>query len=69
MKINCLSCGFSIVLDEAYSDYEGPVKCFTCSAIFDVKLEQGCIKSVKFLKSMDNSAARLSDRGIMRYEQ
>lgn len=32
MKINCLSCGFKVDLDEdAYADYEGQVKCYTCS--------------------------------------
>ncbi len=50
MKINCLSCGHTIDLDETYSDYEGQVKCYTCSALLEVKLEESLIKSVKFLK-------------------
>jgi DNA-directed RNA polymerase subunit RPC12/RpoP len=50
MKINCLSCGHTIELDEAYSDYEGQVKCCTCSALLEVKLEESLIKSVKVLK-------------------
>jgi len=49
MKINCLSCGHGIELDEAYSDYEGQVKCNTCSALLEVKFEESLIKSVKFL--------------------
>jgi DNA-directed RNA polymerase subunit RPC12/RpoP len=56
MKINCLSCGHGIELDEAYSDYEGQVKCSTCSALLEVKLEEGLVKSVKFLK-LTRSAA------------
>jgi len=57
MKINCLSCGHSLELDEeSYSDYEGQVKCYTCSALLEVKLEEGRIKSVKFLK-LTRSAA------------
>jgi hypothetical protein len=60
MKINCLSCGHSIELDEAYSDYEGQIKCFVkcyaCSALLEVKLEGDLIKSVKFLKLARSAA-------------
>jgi len=59
MKINCLSCGHTIELDEAYSDYEGQVKCYTCSALLEVKLEENLVKSVKFLK-----LTRSADGGI-----
>lgn len=51
MKINCLSCGHTIDLDDAYSDYEGQVKCYTCSALLEVKLEDCSIKAVKFIKT------------------
>lgn len=51
MKVNCLSCGHDVDLDEAYDDYEGPVKCFACRAILQVKTEQGHIKHVGFSKS------------------
>ena len=48
MKINCLSCGHNLNLeDDTYSDYEGAVKCFACGAILEVKLVEGCVKSVK----------------------
>jgi len=50
MKINCLSCGHTVDLDETYSDYEGQVKCFTCNALLEVKLEEGLIKAVKLVK-------------------
>ena len=50
MKINCLSCGHTIDLDETYSDYEGQVKCYACSALLEIKLEESLVKSVKFLK-------------------
>ena len=33
----------------AYSDYEGQIKCYTCSALLEVKLEEGLIKSLQFL--------------------
>ena len=56
MKINCLSCGHSIGLDETYSDYEGQVKCYACSALLEIKLEGSLIKSVKFLKRSRSAA-------------
>ena len=49
IKINCLSCGHTLDLDETYSDYEGQVKCYACSAMLEVKLEESLIKSVKFI--------------------
>lgn len=66
MKINCVSCGHKVELDDAYSDYEGQIKCFACSALLEVKTEQGSIKSVKFLKIMsrpsDEEAFGRTDR-------
>ena len=59
MNIRCLSCGHTIDLDDAYSDYEGQVTCYTCSALLEIKLEEGLIKSVKFLK-----LTRSADDGI-----
>lgn len=56
MKINCLSCGHNVSLDDAYSDYEGKIKCFACSAVLEIKLDQGNIKSVKILKSARNES-------------
>ena len=50
MKINCLSCGHTLELDEAYSDYEGGVKCYTCNTLLEIKLEEGQIKFVKFFE-------------------
>ena len=47
MRINCLGCGFKVDLDDAYDDYEGPVKCFTCEAILEICTEQGCLKAIK----------------------
>lgn len=57
MKINCLACGHKVELDDAYGDYEGPVKCFVCSALLEVKTEQGNIKSVNFLKITQHLSA------------
>ncbi len=50
MNIRCLSCGHTIDLDDAYSDYDGQIKCYTCSALLEIKLEESLVKSVKFLR-------------------
>ena len=47
MNIRCLSCGHTIDLDSAYSDYEGQIRCYTCNALLEVKLSDSLIKSVK----------------------
>ena len=51
MKINCLSCGFHIDLDDAYSDYEVQIKCYTCKTILEIKAENGMLKMVKLADS------------------
>lgn len=51
MKINCLSCGHKMDLDEAYSDYDGQIKCFICAAVLRVRTEEGRLKSVKIVSS------------------
>ncbi len=50
MKVNCLSCGHNIELDEAYSDgYEGEIKCFGCEARLEIRTEQNALRSVRLL--------------------
>jgi len=41
MKINCLSCGFKIDLDNAYDDYTGQIKCYTCGSLMQIKTVEG----------------------------
>ncbi len=47
MKINCVSCGHKLDLDDAYDDYAGQVKCFACGALLEIQLEAGKPKSIK----------------------
>jgi len=56
MKINCLSCGHTVDLDDAYSDYEGQIKCYTCNALLEVKLSDSLIKSVKLYRQTGSAA-------------
>lgn len=46
MKINCVSCGHNMMLDDAYDDFEGLVKCYVCGALLHVKTCEGKIKTV-----------------------
>ena len=47
MRVNCLGCGHRLDLDDAYDDYEGPVKCFACRATLEIRTEQGSIRAIK----------------------
>ena len=49
MKIRCLACGHSMDLAEAYEDYEGQIKCWGCTGVLDVKLQEGKLRSMKFV--------------------
>ena len=51
LRLNCISCGHSIALHEdVYLDYEGQIKCNACSAILSVKMEDGKLKSMDFVR-------------------
>ncbi len=50
MKINCLSCGHNIDLDDAYAEhYEGEIKCYGCNAALEIRTEQSAIRCVRLL--------------------
>lgn len=50
MKINCLSCGHNIDLDDAYAEhYEGEIKCYACNAALEIRTEQSAIRCVRLL--------------------
>ena len=46
MNFRCLSCGHTIVLDDAYSDYEGQIKCLKCNSLLEIRLSNSLLKSV-----------------------
>ncbi len=58
MKINCLSCGHKVELDDAYDDFEGQVKCLPCSAILEIKTENGKLKKVRVAPRPNHPLAR-----------
>jgi len=52
MKINCLSCGHNIDLDDAYGDhYEGEIKCFGCGSSLELRTEQQAVRWVRIAGS------------------
>ena len=47
MKVDCIACGYEINLDhKIFDDYMGPIKCFVCGAMMEVKTEQGLMCSL-----------------------
>lgn len=47
MKINCIACGHNFDVDEAYDDYEGPVRCWVCGTLLEIKTEEGSIRRMR----------------------
>jgi len=64
MKINCLACGHNVDLDDVYDDFEGQVKCFACTALLEIKTEEGKLKSVQFVKLVPRPGVRGKDAAI-----
>jgi hypothetical protein len=48
MKINCITCGHKVDLDDAYDDYQGPIRCLVCSAMLEIMTQEGRLRSVRF---------------------
>lgn len=63
MKINCVSCGHKIDLDDIYDAYEGPIKCFVCSKLLEIKTEEGNLKAIRILPS-PSVGERFEDRRL-----
>ncbi len=56
MKIKCISCGRDVNLDHrVFEDYEGPVKCFSCSTMMEMKTMRGSVDSLSFLRGIDQT--------------
>jgi hypothetical protein len=57
MKINCLSCGFKVDLDDTYDDFEGPIKCL-CGALLEIRTEDGMLKGIRMAEPLSRSVPR-----------
>lgn len=49
MKLNCLGCGNTINLSEAYESYSGQIKCNGCCAILKVKMQDARLVEMEFV--------------------
>lgn len=57
MRINCLSCGHKVELDDAYDDFEGLVKCL-CGTMLEIRTEEGKLKAIKMVEPSTSAASR-----------
>jgi hypothetical protein len=56
MKIKCICCGREVNLDHrVFEDYEGPVKCFSCSTMMEMKTIRGFVDSLSFHQRLEQS--------------
>jgi hypothetical protein len=55
MKVNCLCCGHTVDLRDAYDDYEGLVKCFACGGLLTIRTREGQIKWVEPAGNAENT--------------
>ena len=62
IKLNCLGCGHSMELGDAYEDYEGEVRCWGCGAALDVVLCEGKLRSMRM---NDGTLANQKDAGSL----
>jgi predicted nucleic acid-binding Zn ribbon protein len=66
-RIKCIACGQEVNLDHVvFQNYEGPVKCFSCGAMMEVKTTRGTVDHVIVLEGagiyMQKSAGRAESR-------
>jgi|SRR5208282_4337423 len=70
MKINCLSCGHNIDLDDAYAEhYEGEIKCYGCNAALEIRTEQSAIRCVRLLSGPTAGTVSAEAYGQARAEE
>jgi len=63
MKINCLSRGRKVDLDQVSDNSESEVKCFACDVALHIMAEQGRLKSGGMSLSLDPEALDGSNGG------
>jgi hypothetical protein len=62
MRIDCVSCGYEINLDHrVFDDYAGPIKCYCCGAMMEVRTKQGVMQS---LMPLENHGPGIGEKGL-----
>ena len=47
MWIKCTNCGSEVSLEhEVFNDYQGPVKCFSCGMMIEIRTSGGILDSI-----------------------
>jgi ribosomal protein S27E len=70
MRVKCISCGQELNLDHGiFEDYSGPVKCFSCSTMMEVKSTGGEVYSINPLAVFETkgSSVSLTEKQIQKY--
>jgi len=63
MKIKCIRCSGEVNLDhKIFQNYAGPVKCFRCGAMMDIKTEQGSVSLLAPSRPEDKEPKRKVSR-------
>ncbi len=57
MNVNCLSCGHSLDLRDAYDNYEGQVRCYICGGLLTLHSEDGEVKSASMSQCPQETVA------------
>jgi ribosomal protein S27E len=61
MRVKCISCGNELNLDHwVFEDYSGPVICFSCSAMMEVKTNGGEVYSINPLAVYERKRSSVS---------
>ena len=50
MIINCIACGHTVELADSYDDYEGPVRCWVCGTLLEIKAQDGSLRRMGLFK-------------------
>ena len=59
MKITCVCCAREINLDhKVFENYAGPIKCFRCGSLMQVRTEEGSVSSLVLSPHEDEQPAR-----------
>jgi ribosomal protein S27E len=70
MKMPCIGCSREVNLDHViFQNYEGPVKCFSCGAMMEVRTTEGMVHSVAPLGETAACRENVVPAGNFRHDQ
>lgn len=49
MNVNCIQCGHAIDLGESYETFDGPVRCYVCRGLMELKTDKGKVRTVRLI--------------------